>query len=96
MATAADGRFVVAWQSDEQDGDAHGVYAQLFAANGSPSGPEIRINEYTTNDQYFCSVAMDPLGNWVVVWVSMYQDGSGGGIYARCYDAAGVPVYCSR
>ena len=32
---------------------------------------------------------MDSTGNFVVVWDSYLQDGSGTGIYAQRYDAAG-------
>ena len=36
VAADADGDFVVAWQSDSQDGDGYGVFAQRFAALDRP------------------------------------------------------------
>jgi hypothetical protein len=33
---------------------------------------------------------MDSQGNYVVTWASNGQDGSGWGVYARCYNASGV------
>ena len=33
-----------------------------------PLGPEFQVNSYTTNNQWFPSVAADDDGNFVVVW----------------------------
>ena len=51
VATAPDGRFVVAWVSDGQDGAGRGVYARLYGANGSPQTGEILVNTTTANNQ---------------------------------------------
>ena len=55
-------------------------------------GSEFQVNSYTTSLQSGASIAYDPLGNFVVVWASVGQDGSGTGVFARWYDAAGAPV----
>ena len=62
-------------------------------SQGDPVGPEFRVNTYTTGDQYagIRSVAADPLGNFVVVWVSDFQDGSNRGIFGQRYNMI-VPV----
>ena len=57
----------------------------------SPAGGEFLVNTYTTDDQRFASVAMDASGNFVVVWESGGQDGSGFGAYAQRYNAQGQP-----
>ncbi|MBN3961089.1 cadherin-like domain-containing protein [Nostoc sp. NMS8] len=36
VAIAADGNFVISWQSFEQDGFSDGIYAQLYKNNGAP------------------------------------------------------------
>lgn len=38
LAAHEDGRFIVAWTSEDQDGDDTGVFAQRFSADGSPVG----------------------------------------------------------
>ena len=43
------------------------------------------MNTYTTSGQSLPSVAPDSLGNFVIVWGSWYQDGSGYGIFAQRY-----------
>ena len=47
----ADGDFVVAWQSDGQDGSGSGIYAQRYNAAGVAQGAEFRVNTFTTNNQ---------------------------------------------
>lgn len=91
-ALAADsaGNFVIVWESNVQDGSVRGVYAQRYDSSGVPSGPEFRVNTFTTNNQWVSSVAAYPAG-FVVVWASGSQDGSGSGIFAQRYGPI-VPV----
>ncbi len=90
-AMDADGDFVVVWQNFGQDGSGLGVYAQRFDSAGVAQGAEFRVNTVTTNDQESPAVAMNAVGDFVVTWQSDGQDGSGTGIYAQRYTAAGVP-----
>jgi hypothetical protein len=92
VAMDADGDFVVTWNSDGQDGGNGGIYSQRFDADGTALGGEFRVNTYTTTDQFLPSVGMDAGGNFVVAWTSLDQDGSGYGVYAQRYDAAGVAL----
>jgi hypothetical protein len=91
VAVDASGSFVVVWQSYGQDGTGNGVFGQRYDATGTPQGGEQRVNTYTTGDQGLPSVAVDASGNFVVVWQSYTQDGSGYGVFARRYDATGMP-----
>jgi hypothetical protein len=84
------GGFVVAWQGN--DGSGWGIHARRFDGAGVPLGGQFQVNTYTTNDQEDPAVAADAAGNFVVAWESRYQDGSGEGIFAQRYDAAGLPV----
>ncbi|MEM6784506.1 MAG: hypothetical protein AAF624_12320, partial [Bacteroidota bacterium] len=97
VAMDADGDFVVAWSSYNQDGSYGGVYVRRFNADGSaPSvnGSEFAVNTFTTGNQGFPSVAMDADGDFVIAWQSAGQDEpsypSYGGVYAQRYDASGV------
>ena len=78
------------WASDGQDGDKAGIFAQRFDNTGAKVGGEFQVNTYTTSYQYNPAVAMDSSGNFVVVWGSDGQDGSGIGIFGRRYDSAGA------
>jgi hypothetical protein len=55
-------------------------------------GPEMLVNTYTTNIQRLPSVAIDPSGNFVVVWQSASQDGSGPAIEGQRFNPVGDPV----
>jgi hypothetical protein len=57
----------------------------------TPLGTEFQVNGSTTGDQRYPSVAADAAGNFVVVWATDGQDGSGAGVFARRYDANGAP-----
>ena len=52
---------------------------------------EFQISSSAPYAQWVTHVAAAPNGNFVVVWQNNLQDGSGWGIYARRYDAFGVP-----
>jgi hypothetical protein len=92
VATSADGRFVVVWESAGQDGSYGGIFGQRYDASGVPVGPEFRVNDYTTGNQDNVSVASDASGNFVIVWTSEGQPGGSGlDVVGRRYDAAGLP-----
>jgi hypothetical protein len=84
------GNFVVAWESNLQDGSFYGVYARRYAAAGTPLGDEFRVNATTFEQQRLPAVAVDDSGDFTITWASRSQDGSGYGIYAQCYNAAGT------
>ncbi len=82
MAAGGAGNFVVAWESDGQDGSTTGIFGQRFDGSGAALGSEFQINTYTTRFQTRSAVAADGAGNFVVAWGSVGQDGSTTGIFA--------------
>src|SRR6185503_1238888 len=91
-AAAAAGDFVAVWMSAGQDGSGYGVFGQRYAGAGTPLGPEFRVNGYTTTGQSNPSVVADSAGNFVVVWQSSGQDGSGYGVFGQRYASSGAPL----
>jgi len=90
VASDASGNFVVAWRSGTYvRGD---VVAQRYASTGAPLGSEFRVNSYTTAAQGAHAVASDPAGNFVVLWTSQYQDGSGLGVFGQRFANSGAPL----
>jgi hypothetical protein len=87
IAMDASGDFVIAWQGWGASGE--GIYARRFDAAGTPQGGDIRVNGIQPGYQSGQAVAMDAVGNFVVTWIS--DDGNLYGIYARRYDATGIP-----
>jgi tRNA A-37 threonylcarbamoyl transferase component Bud32 len=86
VAGLSDGKFVVAWTSDGQDGSNYGVYGQMYNADGSKYSSEFRANTYTTSHQWSPSVAGLSDGKFVVTWHSNGQDGDWYGIYGQMYN----------
>ncbi len=79
VAVAADGDFVVVWDSDASggtDSSGYSIHGQRYAADGSAAGGEFQVNTYTANGQRFPSVAVDAAGDFVVVWQSFGSGGS--------------------
>jgi hypothetical protein len=91
IAMDSAGDFVITWYSNLQDGNGTGIYAQRYNAAGVVQGAEFKVNTYTTGAQASPNIAMDNSGNFIISWDSYGQDGSGNGVYAQRYNAAGVP-----
>lgn len=85
------GNFVVVWTSHAQDGDLDGIFGQRFDSGGVPQGGEFQINDETIDEQSAPTIAVDPNGNFVVVWQSFGQDGSSFGVFGQRFDSGGVP-----
>lgn len=97
----AAGNFVVAWESQNQDGDGLGIYAQRFDNLGNKiqtaGQNQFRVNSENEKDQYQPAVAMNASGAFVIVWTSEDQNtnlfgGHNDGIYARLFDAGGATI----
>jgi hypothetical protein len=97
---AGDGRFVVVWQSVEQDspcpapdgdcfGEEYGVYARVFDADGRALTDELLANTQVLGNQEAGKVALGPDGDFVVAWESFTDRWNA---YAQRFDASGTRV----
>ncbi len=90
VAMADDGTFVVTWTSFGQDTDPpdppdYGIFARRSNSSGEWEDEiEFQVNETPSGSQYLPSIAMDPDGNYVIVW---HGNGPGDneGVFARRY-----------
>jgi hypothetical protein len=89
ISFAPSGEFVVVWVSDEQDAGDSGIFGQRFDSSGARAGTEFELNVYTTGDQEHPAIVHDAADNFLVVWASPGQDGSGTGIFGRLFDPQG-------
>jgi hypothetical protein len=100
VAALTNGDFAIAWQSNGQDGDGEGVYAQHYTAAGAPVGSEFQVNIETMGGQEHPVVVALPNGTFAVGWMSMGGGMSMGGmnastpsnasLYAQRYAAQGA------
>ena len=91
VAATQNGSFVIAWESDGQDGSSLGVFGQRYSSSGPPEGPEFRVNTFTTGGQLAPAVAAT-FATFVVVWQGSGQDGSGYGVFGQRFVDAGFPL----
>jgi hypothetical protein len=96
VAMAPDGRFLVVWQSDGEDGSSWGVFGQAYKNDGTTSGTEFQVNSTTAGAQHSPAVAFVAstlsADLFAVVWQSEGQDGPGAGpsgIFTRSFDGNG-------
>ncbi len=75
-------------------GTLFNVYGRTFTSAGVPNEAVEFALTTTTGDgnQRNPRVAADGLNRFVVVWESQIHDGSGYGVFARRFDASGVPL----
>jgi cysteine-rich repeat protein len=89
IAMAPDGRFVVVWQSEGQDGSGYGIYFQRYSSAVVSQGVETQVNTTTFGSQNGASVEMATDGSFVVAYQSDPTDYD---VLARRYDANGVAL----
>ncbi|MDX1748013.1 MAG: hypothetical protein R3324_18935, partial [Halobacteriales archaeon] len=89
VGAAADGSFVISWESSNFDGSDNNVVAQLYDPDGVPVGSDFQVNTYTTGNQVLPSLGVAPDGSFVIAWTSFNQVDNQD-VFAQRYDAAGT------
>jgi hypothetical protein len=93
VGIARDGRFVVAWEGDQDGHGLHRVRARRFAPDGSPApGDIITVNEVSDGHQRSPDIAVAPDGSFVVVWEDDWDGNGSSKIFARLFGADGAPL----
>jgi Ca2+-binding RTX toxin-like protein len=91
IAFATDGSFAIAW-THLQTSAGWGlwkVHAQRFSSTGEQLGDYFQVNTSEESHRFAPAIAFAADGSFVITWTSRFQDGSGDGIYAQRYNAAG-------
>src|SRR5262249_17999736 len=83
------GDLVGGWRSDAKAPE--GIWARMYYTAGAATG-EFLVSQYSSGHLLSRPrVAMDAVGNFVMVWDSSGQDGDSYGVYGRRYTLAGTP-----
>ena len=91
IASDGAGNLVVVWRG--QDLSSGGIFGQRFDAAGGKAGSEFQVNTYTTSNQAGPRLAVDSRGDFVVVWTSQGQDGSGNfGAFGQRFNSSAEKV----
>lgn len=92
VAMLADGRFMVAWMSDNTSGFSD-IVARIYNADGTPAGAQFLVDgESPFAQQVNPSVAAMDDGTFVVAWTDFSALESDPEVLARRFDADGDPV----
>ena len=93
VIASADGGYLVAWGSGNQEPSGYNLYAQRFDGAGVKIGPEMRLNADTSRDSFHVSLAAVPDGGFVAVWTRGWLDYDYHfNIVLQRFDADGQPI----
>jgi hypothetical protein len=90
VAGATSGAFSVVWDGSSSV-DPKGILRRRFNATGVAQGGDAQVNTDPQLEQTGGDIAVDPKGNYVVVWASLVG-GKNYDIFARRYQANGTAV----
>lgn len=88
-----DGGFIIVWRSAVSRGPGvsdYDIFMRLYNNEGAAIGGEQLVNTTTTKNQSNPSIAQITNNQYVVVWDSEDQDGSGLGIYGQRFTLYGT------
>jgi hypothetical protein len=89
IAADPSGNYVVAWEGVTAAGS--GIYFRRFNSSGTALSGALAADLATVGSQRNPAVASDALGNFVVSWDSLGQDGSGTAVLAQAFDNVQAP-----
>ncbi len=90
VAVQPDGGYIIAFiDLDGLDGQAEGIFARMFDANGNPKGPQFQVNTFYSGQQYAPSVAVAPNGSFIIAWEG---PGSSIDVWAQRFTKDGVKI----
>lgn len=98
ISALSDGRFVVCWNDPSDGTSGRGIRAQIFNADGSPSGIEFVVNSTRPFEQSDPSVVGLANGGFAVCWMDWSGTGGPGGdpsgkaIRAQVFDGQGAAL----
>jgi hypothetical protein len=85
IASDPSGNFIVAWEGLTAGGSV--VLARRFNAAGTALSGQLMVDPSPTGPEHDPVVAANALGEFVVVWDALGQDGSGAAVLAQAYDS---------
>jgi len=95
VAMDKDGKFIIAYYSDDSEGQSDGIFAKIYHPEGNVIKDEFPINNTTENTQSGISIAIAPNGNIFIAWIHTVEIGFQGSdyeVYAEILDLAGNTI----
>ncbi|MGE0256480.1 MAG: beta strand repeat-containing protein [Alphaproteobacteria bacterium] len=92
VAALDNGGFAVTWTSDPGDVDGADIFVRIYDEDGVPLGGPIAVNDFTVGQQVQPEVVNLGNNDFVVVWSSQGNDGSGYGVYYQRFTYDGTKI----
>ena len=87
------GCFLITWDGDPNLSSMDDIHARIFEPNGTPLGEQFIVNTTLENAQQNPKVAMNDLGQFIIVWDSKIDPNvNERDIYARRFYSDGKPI----
>ena len=86
------GTFIVAWESELQDGAGWGIYGQRFDAAGATKGSEFLVNTVTTGNQEAPEVVAFSDGRFLVLWQHDDMQNTGYEVHGQFFTSVGSKI----
>ncbi len=85
VAISPDGTLAIAYSNENNPQNSSDIFVKRYSRDGTLLNPEetAPINEYTQGIQSSAAIAPNAQGDFIIVWQSESQDGSGYGIYSK-------------
>ncbi|MCK6448396.1 MAG: hypothetical protein L6Q99_18560 [Planctomycetes bacterium] len=90
LACDAAGNAVIAWAGPNEH-KTRSIFVRRFGPDGQPLGASVCVGAQQATVDSLPSVAIDPLGGFVIAWGRADAAGKPLSIVARAFDAAGAP-----
>ena len=85
-------KFVICWNSEGQDGDGFGVFAQIFDISGTKIGVELQVNTNTKQDQKFPKIISLNKNKFAVFWNTRIGSGYNYELTMQIFDNNGSKI----
>ncbi|MEN9361889.1 MAG: hypothetical protein RL095_3424, partial [Verrucomicrobiota bacterium] len=88
VAELEDGKVVITWTSQDQDGQGMGIYARILNSDGSFLSSEFLVNSGIHGDQFDAEVVSLQNGAFAIAWSSL--EGLSKSVYMKIFDSQGA------
>ena len=83
--------FFLSWISNDQDGDAKGIFGKIYDSSGNEVAADFQINSYIVGDQDNPLIIANG-SQYFVTWVSELHDGDCDGVFGQIIDSDGTKI----
>ena len=92
ITSLSEDRFIITWESENQDGSGSGIFAQIFDESGNKIGDEFQVNDRIKGSQFLGTVTNLSNNKFIICWEGAEQPGGNFDIYAKIFNDGGNEI----